>query len=90
MFILIIYCQKRTDMNYSLYSATLLHQEDFQSMPHDLLNTNCWKLNNCINEQNIVGFQFMVYYNNRDEEMCRSKRKQSSFQWLGVKNIGLA
>ena len=44
-----------------------------------------------MNEKNIVGFQFMDYYkNNRDEEMCRSKRKQSSFQWLEVKNIGLA
>ena len=40
MFILINYCQKRTDMSYILHSATRLNHKDFQLMPHTLLNTN--------------------------------------------------
>ena len=44
-----------------------------------------------MDEQNIVGLQCMVWYNNnRAEEMCWFKRKQSSFQWQKLKNIGLA
>ena len=38
IFMLINYCQKKTGMNYGLYSATLLNQKDFQSMLHILLN----------------------------------------------------
>ena len=44
-----------------------------------------------MDEQNIGGPQCIVWHkNNRAEEMCWSKRTQSSFQWLERKSIGLA
>ena len=43
-----------------------------------------------MDEQSTGGFQCMVWLNNNiAEEMFLSKRKQSFFQWLEVKNIGL-
>ena len=37
MFMLINYCQKETDVNYSLGSASWLNHKNFQSMPHDII-----------------------------------------------------
>ena len=42
-----------------------------------------------MDEQNIAGLHCIVWHNNNGaEEVCWFKRKQSSFQWLELENIG--
>ena len=74
------YCEKWSDMNYGLFSATRLNQKDFQSMLHDLPNTICQNLNNSMDKQNIGDLQCIVWHsNNRTKEQCWSKVSFSDF-----------